>query len=213
MRCIGIWLRAAALCLAGIAMLLSAADMAAAQQFKVGDRVAAPFIGTEYLDSVIVRIDPASPYPYRVHPLGYLDTMDTSFPASMLKAPGSVPTKAIGGIADDPWLMKLNGKAKYRPAALFPGKYECWTLSSGGSASLAAAMGLNFEILDASRYRDSAGKVANYTFDPASGNLVFQGGALDGQQATYEQISDPPSASQPPTVTFAVSGDSCQHPM
>ena len=207
------WLRAAVLCLAGAVMLLPAVDEAAAQQFKVGDRVAAPFIGTDYLDSVIVRIDPSSPYPYRVHPLGYLDTMDTSFPASMLKAPGSVPTKAIGGIADDPWLMKLNGTAKYQPAVLVPGKYECWTFSSSGSASLEAAMGLNFEILDASQYRDSAGAVANYQFDAGSGSLVFQGGALDGQKASYEQVSDPPTASQPPTVTFAVSGDSCQHPM
>ena len=213
MRSIGILLHAAALCLAGAVLLISATVEAAAQQYNVGDRVAAPFIGTDYLDSVVVRIDPSSPYPYRVHPLGYLDTMDTSFPASMLKAPGSVPTKAIGGVADDPWLMKVNGTTKYQPAALFPGKYECWTLSSSGSASLEAAMGLNFEILDGNQYRDSAGSVANYQFDAGSGNLVFQGGALGGQKAAYEQVSNPPTASQPPTVTFAVSGDSCQHPM
>ena len=194
------------LCVTGLAL----ADNA---KFKIGDRVAAPFVGTEYLDSVVVRVDPDSPYPYRVHPLGYLDTMDTSFPASMLKAPGSVATQPIGGIADDPWLMKISGKKAFRAGALFPGKYECWTLSAGGSASLEAAMGLNFEILGASQYRDSAGAEASYQFDAGSGSIVFQGGALDGQKATYEQVSEPPTANQPPTVTFVASGDSCQHPM
>jgi hypothetical protein len=36
---------------------------------------------------------------------------------------------------------------------------------------------------------------------------------LDGQGATHERVSDPPTANQPPTLTFAVSGDSCPHPM
>ncbi len=208
----------AALCLAA-ALLLSALvsmtgpALAENAKYKVGDRVAAPFVGTQYLDSVVVRVDADSPYPYRVHPLGYLDTMDTSFPASMLKAPGSVATQPVGGMADDPWLMKISGKTAFQAGALYPGKYECWTLSAGGSVSLEAAMGLNFEILSASQYRDSAGATASYQFDTGSGGIVFQGGALDGQKATYEQVSDPPTANQPPTVTFVVSGDSCQHPM
>jgi hypothetical protein len=204
----------AALCLAA-ALLLSMMGPAPAQNanYKVGDRVAAPFVGTQYLDSVVVRVDPDSPYPYRVHPLGYLDTMDTSFPASMLKARGSVATQPVGGMADDPWLMKVSGAAAFHASALYPGKYECWTLSSGGSASLEAAMGLNFEILGASQYRDSAGALAGYQFDAGSGSIIFQGGALDGQKATYQQVSDPPTANQPPTVTFVVSGDSCQRPM
>jgi hypothetical protein len=208
------YLPVAALCLA-TALLLSMAGPAPAQnaKYKVGDRVAAPFVGTQYLDSVVVRVDPDSPYPYRVHPLGYLDTMDTSFPASMLKAPGSVATQPVGGMADDPWLMKVSGATAFHAGALYPGKYECWTLSSSGSASLEAAMGLNFEILGASQYRDSAGALAGYQFDAGSGAIIFQGGALDGQKATYERVSAPPTANQPPTVTFVASGDSCQHPM
>lgn len=83
----------AGLCLAA-ALLLFMGSMALAQnaKYKVGDRVAAPFVGTQFLDSVVVRLDPDSPYPCRVYPLGYLDTMDTSFPASMLKAPNPPPT-------------------------------------------------------------------------------------------------------------------------
>jgi hypothetical protein len=206
-------LAAAALCLAAALLSMTGAVLAQNAKYKIGDRVAAPFVGTQYLDSVVIRVDPDSPYPYRVHPLGYLDTMDTSFPASMLKAPGSVATQPLGGIADDPWLMKVSGKTAFHAGALYPGKYECWTLSSGGSASLEAAMALNFEILGASQYRDSAGAAASYQFDAGSGSIIFQGGALDGQKATYEQVSDPPTANQPPTVTFVVSGDSCQHPM
>jgi hypothetical protein len=173
-------LLALAVCLAGAIVMSNGAGTASAAQYKVGDRVAADF-GTGFLDSVIVKVDPGSPYPYRVHPLGYLDTMDSSFSAPMLHAAGSVPTKPVGGVADDPWLMKISGATAFHAEALLPGKYECWTLSSGGSASLVAAMSLNFEILDASQYRDSAGGVASYHFDAGSGKLVFQGGALDGQ--------------------------------
>jgi hypothetical protein len=175
-------------------------------KYKVSDRVAARFVGMQFLDSVVVRVDPDSPYPY-------LDTMDTSFPASMLKAPGSVATQPVGGMADDPWLMKISSKNAFHAAALYPGKYECWTLSTGGSTSPEAAMGLNFEILDESQYRDSGGAMASYQFDAGSGGINFRGGALNGQKATYEQAPEPPTANQPPTVTFVVSGDSCQHPM
>ena len=185
-----------------------------AQQWKVGDRVAMPAgYSDKWLQAVIVRVDPSSPFPYRVHPLGYLDTMDTSFNAAMLRAPGSVKTEPIGGIANDPWLMKVTGMKAFHPTTLYPGKYECWTLSQGGSSYTQSAMILNFEILDNSHYRDVSGAVASYRFDLQTATLVFQGGALNGQQAGYEQVSNPPTASQPPTVTLKVSGDQCQRPI
>lgn len=185
-----------------------------AQQWKVGDRVAMPAgYSDKWLQAVIVRVDPSSPFPYRVHPLGYLDTMDTSFNAAMLRAPGSVKTEPIGGIANDPWLMKVTGMKAFHPTTLYPGKYECWTLSQGGSSYTQSAMILNFEILDNSHYRDVSGAVASYRFDPQTATLVFQGGALNGRQASYEQVSNPPTASQPPTVTLKVSGDRCQRPI
>jgi len=101
---------------------------ASAANYKAGDRVAADF-GVGYLDSVIIRVDPASPYPYRVHPLGYLDTMDSSFSAVMLRAPGSVHTKPVGGIANDPWLMKVAGRKAFHPTTIYPGAYECWSFN------------------------------------------------------------------------------------
>lgn len=190
--------------------LLAAATAAAAGAYKVGDRVAIPTgFNDKYYDSVVIRIDPASPYPYRVHPLGFIDTMDQSFSASMLRAPGSVPMQPMGGIKNDPWLMKIAGTKAFHPTTLYPGKYECWTLSGGGSASLEAAAILNFEILDAHRYRDVRGTVASYSFDAKTATLVFHGGTLNGQAASYEQASNPPTKSQPPNVTLKASGDSC----
>lgn len=177
-------------------------------QYKVGDRVAADF-GVGYLDSVIIRVDPKSPFPYRVHPLGYLSTMDSSFMGKMLKTPGSVPTKPQGGIADDPYLFAIQGKKAFHPVEIYRAAYECWTLSGGGSASLQAAGILNFTILDQHRYRDIKGNTSTYKFNAANGTLVFEGGTLGGQRATYKQASNPPTASQPPSVTFVTSGDSC----
>lgn len=82
-----------------------------AQNYKVGDRVAMPAgYSDKWLDAVIIRIEPGSPYPYRVHPLGYVDTMDQSFSAQTLKPPGTVKTEPIGGIKDDPHLMAIIGQ-------------------------------------------------------------------------------------------------------
>jgi hypothetical protein len=175
---------------------------AVAANYRAGDRVAAPF-GTQFLDSVIIHVDPSSPYPYRVHPLGYLDTMDSSFSAVMLHAPGSVHTQPDGGIANDPWLMKVSARKAFHPATLYPGAYECWSFNE-------AVMILNFSIIDAHHYRDHAGAVAGYDFNAQSGAVMFHGGTLNGQQASYEQPSNPPNANNPPTVTLKASGDSCQ---
>ena len=196
-----------AIAMAGV--LLASAAWAA--DYKVGDRVAIPTgFNDKYYDSVIVRIDPANPYPYRVHPLGFLDTMDTNYSAVMLKAPGSVPMMPDGGIKNDPWLMKMTGTKAFHATTLYPGKYECYTFTDG---ELTPAGILNFQILGPHHYRDINGHVADYSFDAKSATLVFHGGTLNGQAATYEQTANPPAKTQPPTVTFKVSGDSCQPQM
>jgi hypothetical protein len=192
------------------ALLAATATAAAAATYKVGDRVAVPTgFNDKYYDSVVVAVDPSRPYPFRVHPLGFLDTMDSSYSAAMIRPRGSVTLMPVGGIKNDPWLMKITGAKAFHPTALYAGKYECWTLSGGGSASLEAAAILNFEILDAHRYRDVRGTVASYSFDAKTATLVFHGGTLNGQAARYEQASNPPTKSQPPNVTFKASGDSC----
>jgi hypothetical protein len=38
--------------------------------------------------------------------------------------------------------------------------------------------------------------------------LLFTGSVA----LAHKQVSEPPTANQPPTATFVVSGDSCQHP-
>ncbi|HUC61997.1 MAG TPA: hypothetical protein VMF53_08565 [Alphaproteobacteria bacterium] len=203
-KAFGVMLLAALLALAP-----GRAAWAQAQPYQVGDRVAAPF-GAQFLDSVIVRIDAGSPFPYRVHPLGYVNTMDTSFNAQMLHAPGSVKTAPVGGIANDPYLLAVQGKQPFHPTKVFTGAYQCWTLSG---VRLEPALMLNFSILDGGRYRDHGGVAGAYAFDAASQTLVFQGGALDGRRAKYEQASDPPTASQPPAITLEASGDRCDRPI
>jgi hypothetical protein len=184
-----------------------AASAAMAADYKVGDRVAMPAgYGDKWLDAVVIKVDPSSPYPYRVHPLGYLDTMDESFNAAMLKPHGAIPTLPIAGIKNDPWLLKVTGAKAFHPTVVMAGKYECW---QGTQARLA----LNFEILDAHRYRDFGGTVGAYDFNAGTGALLFHGGGLNGQAASYEQASNPPTKSQPPTVTLKTSGDGCQHPV
>ncbi len=54
------------------------------------------------------------------------------------------------------------------------------------------------------------GNVVSYEFDSKSATLVFRGGTLNGQRASYQQVSNPPTSNRPPTVTFKVSGDACQ---
>ncbi|HKQ88726.1 MAG TPA: hypothetical protein VJS43_18365 [Candidatus Acidoferrales bacterium] len=178
-------------------------------QYKVGDRVDAPF-GPGYLDSVVIAVDPNSPFPFRVHPLGYLNTMDTSFNAQMLKPPGSEPTRPIGGIVDDPWLLKVQGKKAFHPERVYRGPYECFSL---GGTRPEARLTFNFTIVDDHRYRDAAGKNGTYEFDAGAATLTFKGGVLDGQHATYHQASDPPTHAEPPAITLTEANNRCDHPI
>lgn len=184
--------------------LVLAVVTAQAQDWKVGDRVAMPAgYADKWLDAVVIRIDPGKPYPYRVHPLGYEDTMDQSFDAKSLKATGSIKTEVIATAKTDPVLLKLSGAKPFHPTKLYRGAYECWSWGH-------AAMMLNFSIVDGDSYRDVSGKSGHYSFDADSGKLQFKGAALDGVQGSYTQSANPPLAQQPPTVTIAPSGDECQ---
>lgn len=178
-------------------------------QYKVGDPVDAQF-GPTYLQSVVVAVNPKSPFPYRVHPLGYLSTLDTSFSAAMLKPPGSEPTRPIGGIVDDPWLRKVQSKHAFHPARVYRGPYQCF---AENGKQLEARMALNFTIVDDRRYRDAAGHGGTYEFDAKDLTLAFKGGALDGQGATYHQASDPPTHDEPPSITLTKAGEKCDRPI
>jgi len=178
-------------------------------QYKVGDPVDAPF-GPTYLQSVVVAIDPKSPFPYRVHPLGYLNTLDSSFSAAMLKAPGSEPTRPIGDIASDPWLLKVQREKAFHPVHVYRGPYACFSLSGTRPEARPA---FNFTIVDGHRYRDAAGHGGAYQFDAGNATLLFKGGALDGQHATYRQASDPPTHAEPPAITLTAVDDRCGRPI
>lgn len=195
-----------AACVVAIGTCLVGPAAASAQglaQCQVGDKVAAPFAGGKLLPSVVVAVNPGQPFPCRVHPLGYVNTMDTSFKPSML-APAAAANAAPGGIASDPYLT--GGAAAPRPAAVLPGSYQCFALTG---ARLSPRLALNFTVLDGSSYRDASGAAGRYSFDAASGAMVFQGAGLDGQQAVFQQPTAPPSRNQPPRVVFRVSGDTC----
>lgn len=92
------------------------------------------------------------------------------------------------------------------PGRIVPGVYECYALTSG---RLSPRLTLNIDIVDDSNYRDAAGGAGTYTYDASSGAIAFSGGGLEGQQAKYAQPSNPPTARNPPTITYVVSGDSC----
>jgi hypothetical protein len=162
----------------------------------------------KWLEAVVIAVDPKNPtFPYRVHPLGYTPYADGQYMAKQLRPKGAVATQPIGGIVDDPYLLAAKGKTAYKPTQLYPGAYECVTRSNGHLVSAAI---LNFTVLDGSRYRDLAGTTSAYRFDPGTGSVAFEGGALKGQSAKYSQASDPPVKSQPPQVTLEKSGDACQ---
>lgn len=190
-----------------LAVGLSAARAQA--QYKVGDQVDAPF-GPTYLQSVVIAVDPKSPFPYHVHPLGYLNTLDTSFSAAMLKPPGSEPTRPVGGIVDDPWLRKVQGKKAFHPVRVYRGGYECF---AANGTRPEARRALNFTIVDDHRYRDAAGHGGTYQFDAGNATLIFKGGAFDGQGATYHQASNPPTHAEPPAITLTKSGERCDRPI
>ncbi|HTR87214.1 MAG TPA: hypothetical protein VMI56_22215 [Reyranella sp.] len=171
---------------------------------KVGDYVAASF-GGKWLPSVVVAVDPSNVYPCRIHPLGYMDTMDTSWAPSMLR-PYAAATVPIAPYPDDPWVMKMKGQQAFRPDNVLPGAYECYALTGG---RLEARFAMNFKVVGGFRYTDWEGKPGMFDFDPGTGDMLFHGAAHDGHRASFKQPSNPPTRNAPPNVTFQMSGDSC----
>lgn len=93
-----------------------------------------------------------------------------------------------------------------KPASIAAGNYECYAYTGG---RLSPRGGLNFAIVGGGAYRDVTNTAGTYSFDAASGGIVFNGGALNGQRASYKQPSTPPVKRAPPAITFALSGDAC----
>lgn len=182
---------------------------------EVGQAVAVKNFRDKWIPAVIVAVDPGKPYPCRVHPLGYTEYENSSWAASMLK-PRSAATEPPGGLTSDPYLQAAQGqggqgqatvgKRGVKPGVIVPGLYECYALTSG---HLSPRLTLNINIVDASHYRDAAGGAGTYTYDAGSGAISFSGAGLNGQRATYSMPANPPTARNPATITYVVSGDSC----
>jgi hypothetical protein len=90
-------------------------------------------------------------------------------------------------------LLALSPAYGQNPAKVATGAYECW-------ANGAARMLLNFTIKNASQYADSDGKPGTYSYDPATGQVSFKGGLLDGAmpkgfQSIYHEKKGMPTLS------------------
>src|SRR6476659_9039786 len=92
-------------------LALAAPVQAQLQSCTVGQRVAMPAgYQDKWLQAVIIEVKPGDTHPCRAHPLGYTPYADFSYKPSALRAPGSVPTQPVGGIADDPYLLAAQGR-------------------------------------------------------------------------------------------------------
>lgn len=122
----------------------------------------------------------------------------------------AVLSSATAGSTGDP-LQALRGKKIFKPSRVLPGIYRCRGVGGAYKGALPVPrLGAFFTILDGSRYRDAFRVYGTYTFSMELGTIVFRGGARDGHRAAYEQRSEKPTRKQPPTVTFAASGDTCE---
>jgi hypothetical protein len=113
----------------------------------------------------------------------------------------SVPTSTLQGspIAPSASTSPSAPASSPTPAAtssgaLSTGSYECW-------ANGQARMMMNFTIRSSTQYVGSDGKPGSYRYEPATGRVTFQGGALDGAMpAGFFAIYHAPSGK--PTVSF-----------
>jgi len=139
---------------------------------------------------------------------GFSSTMDVASLHTLLAsgAPGNRPCH-LTGAGSTSMAMQPKPPAPRKAANVAPGRYECYTMSSG---RLYAAMSENFAILGNGAYRDVAGHHGTYAFN--AGRITFHGGALNGQRAVYK-AGVAPLSNDPNNVTFLRSngelGDSC----
>ena len=113
----------------------------------------------------------------------------SSFPlASLPGSPAPKPTAGAAGSAAPP--ATPAAKTAPQPAGtaaqtgVMPGSYECWFFSQ-------PRPGLNFEIKEGGRYVDVEGVAGTYSYDAATGQIAFRGGALDEQKAAYPNKPTP----------------------
>jgi guanyl-specific ribonuclease Sa len=158
------------------------------RKYKVGQRVEYHYDG-KWFKAIITKVRDNDRYQYRIHPLGYEDTMDTWVPEeeSWIRSAGSGPTEPVpGGEANDPTLKAMRGTTAAAPAQPASGggavparPYHC-VFFVGDHLEDAAP----FTITGNGTYTDSEGKRGTYSLN--SSTLTFHGGNYDGQRAEYE---------------------------
>ena len=90
--------------------------LAQLQDCQIGQLVAMPAgYQDKWLQAVIVELRSGQTFPCRAHPLGYTPYADGSFKPLQLRAMDAVKTEPIGGIVDDPHLLKLKGQKAFKP--------------------------------------------------------------------------------------------------
>jgi len=158
------------------------------RKYKVGQRVEYHYDG-KWFKAIITKVRDNDRYQYRVHPLGYEDTMDTWVPEeeSWIRSAGSGPTEPVpGGEANDPTLKAMRGATAAAPAQPASGggavparPYHCVFFVGDHLEDVAP-----FTITGNGTYTDSEGKRGTYSLN--SSTLTFHGGNYDGQRAEYE---------------------------
>ena len=157
------------------------------------------------VQSLIVKVRDDAYAPYRVHPIGYITTMDRWVPESYIRAAGTGTTEPIpggaSGEANDEVLRTMhapaNGSAAARtlPAAPSAGagvggvavrRYHCVTFLVDHLQDMAP-----FTINPGGRYTDRDGRAGTYTV--SAGVITFHGGNYDGQRAEYETSNGKPN--------------------
>ena len=155
---------------------------ATSRRFHVGDAVEYGDDG-QWRRAVIIAVRDDAYSVYRVHPFGYIDTMDGWVREADVRPAGSGPTAIVpGGEARDPVWQKYFGKHGGAPAAPVTPTlkgYHCVAfivdhLQDEG----------DFTLESRGRYRDRNGQPGTWTQDGAT--LTFHGGALDRQRAEFE---------------------------
>ena len=171
-------------------------------KYKVGQRVEYHYDGKWYKAIIIkIRDDSADHLdgriysPYRIHPLGYTEYMDTwvccvneSDRRTQLRPAGSGPTEPVpGGEANDEVLKAMSRATAATPTQPPAKQYHCVYFVVDHLVDAAP-----FTITGNSTYKDSDGKRGTYSFNSASSTLTFHGGNYDGQKAEYDTSGGQP---------------------
>jgi hypothetical protein len=157
-------------------------------KYRAGQRVEYVDYGKWY-KAIIVKVRDDAYAPYRVHPLGYITTMDHWVPASYIRAQGSGSTEPVpGGEANDVVLRSMRSGTATRGAstgAVAQKSYHCVFFVVDHLVDAAP-----FTINGGGAYTDRDGVRGTYTMNAAT--LTFHGGNYNGQKAEYDISSGRP---------------------